>query len=210
VRSVITRDTAVGVLRESARDFHARGWMFGTSGNLSIATSTNPDRFVITASGRHKGELTTEDFVEIDLDSGEPAAANSPRPSAETRIHTEIYRRTSAGAVYHVHQVEAAISSRLDAAHGAVRWERLEMLKGIGLRSTDSATLPIVANDPDIPALADEVGRLIEDGLDVPGVLIDRHGVYTWGADADAARRHIEIWAYLFSYRVELARCRRK
>lgn len=82
------------------------------------------------------------------------------------------------------------------------------MLKGIGLRSTDTGRIPIVENDPDIPALAAEIAALIEGGLALPGVLIKRHGIYTWGRDADEALRHLEIFDYLFEYRWRLAAAR--
>lgn len=197
------RDEAVALLIDTARRFHANGWMLGTSGNLSIATG--PTSFVITASGNHKGSLGPGDFVDIDIESGRPIADDAPKPSAETAIHSELYRRTGAGAVYHVHQVAAAVCSTLDESHGEVRIERVEMLKGIGLRSTDTAAIPIVENDVDIPYLARTIGELVADGLDAPGVLIKRHGIYTWGQTADDALRHIEIFDYLFEYRYRLA-----
>ena len=40
--------------------------MLGTSGNLSILIDENPLRFLITASGNDKGELTEEDFLLVD------------------------------------------------------------------------------------------------------------------------------------------------
>ena len=42
-------------LVEIARDFHARGWMAGTAGNLSAREDEN--HFWITASGKPKGRL---------------------------------------------------------------------------------------------------------------------------------------------------------
>ena len=30
------------------------------------------------------------------------------------------------------------------------------------------------------------------------GFLIRNHGLYTWGKDVDAARRHVEIFEFLF------------
>ena len=208
-RSALPRLEAIEVLRETAREFHARGWMLGTSGNLSLALGSPtpadadadppPERFLVTASGRHKGRLGPDDFVDIDVSTGE-ALSSSARPSDETLIHTAIYQRTNAGAVYHVHQPAAAVVTMGPEreAHGVLTVPPLEMLKGIGLRSTDTALIPIVPNDPDIPRLAAHVGALIEGGLRVPAVLIARHGVYTWGVTPDAALRHIEILAYLF------------
>jgi len=48
-------------LVEIARDFHARGWMAGTAGNLSARADDG--HFWITASGKPKGRLEENDFL---------------------------------------------------------------------------------------------------------------------------------------------------
>jgi ribulose-5-phosphate 4-epimerase/fuculose-1-phosphate aldolase len=53
-------------LVEFGARYHRMGWLFGTSGNLS-ARFGEGDRLVVTASGRDKGHLRIEDFVEVDL-----------------------------------------------------------------------------------------------------------------------------------------------
>jgi len=35
-------------------------------------------------------------------------------------------------------------------------------------------------------------------GFRVPGYLISGHGLYVWGADMDAAHRHLEAFEHLF------------
>ena len=42
-------------LIEVAAGFHRRGWMLGTSGNLSLVLSPDPLRLAITASGGNAG-----------------------------------------------------------------------------------------------------------------------------------------------------------
>ena len=44
-------------LVEIGREFYARGWVFGTSGNFSAVTQREPLRLAITSSGRDKGAL---------------------------------------------------------------------------------------------------------------------------------------------------------
>lgn len=197
-RKVTERDTAIRMMVEAGRDFYRRGWMLGTSGNLSVVVGGEPLRFLISASGRSKGELGEGDFVEVDGEGG-VVREGSAKTSAETLVHVEIYRRTNAGAVYHVHQVHAALCSSRDEGVGEVVMGDLEMLKGLDLwEEGATAKIPIVKNYGEIPKLAREAGEALRP--EVPGVLICRHGLYAWGRDAFEARRHVEVFDYLFQY----------
>lgn len=182
----------------AAQDFYARGWMLGTSGNVSVVTAATPLGFHISASGRDKGQLTPDDFIDVDA-TGTPRQADAPQPSAETLVHAALYERTQAGAIYHVHQVFAALCSSRDAAAGEVVLHDLEMLKGLGLWDPSAvARIPIVPNHAHIPDLARAVADAARD--EIPGVLVCRHGLYAWGKTPAQARRHIEVFDYLFQY----------
>jgi L-fuculose-phosphate aldolase len=70
---------------------------WGNAGNLSARLG--PDRYLITASGTHLGELQDDDFVEC---SFEGLQAGSRKPSKETPMHRAIYeQRPEIGAVLH-------------------------------------------------------------------------------------------------------------
>jgi methylthioribulose-1-phosphate dehydratase len=76
------------------------------------------------------------------------------------------------------------------------------MLKGLeGIRTHETTLdVPIFDNTQDIPALAEEVGTWLGDS-ERPikyGFLIHRHGLYTWGRDLAEARRHVEVFEFLF------------
>jgi 1,2-dihydroxy-3-keto-5-methylthiopentene dioxygenase len=75
-------------LAEVGRFFHARGWVLGSSGNMSAVLSRDPLRIAITASGRDKGSLGQEHFIEIDERGSVVAGAG--RPSDETPLHLAI------------------------------------------------------------------------------------------------------------------------
>ena len=49
-----------------ARGLHARGWLLGTSGNLSAVVDREPLRLAITPSGADKGELAAAQILLID------------------------------------------------------------------------------------------------------------------------------------------------
>lgn len=176
--------------------------MLGTSGNLSILLEREPLRFLVTASGKDKSRLTVKDLVLVEEGRAEPGA---PRPSAEAAIHEGLYRNLPAGAVYHVHTVAGAVVSSLYAAENRVCFRGLEMLKGLDIWDLEATVeIPILPNLPDIPALARLAARSARP--EVPGFLIHNHGLYAWGASPFEAKRHVEIFEYL--YELELTRRR--
>lgn len=188
-------------LRECGRMFHDRGWSLGTSSNYSVVVSRDPLELVITASGKDKRSLTREDFVRIGSD-GSPVVSGQPKSSAETLLHVVAAGRPTVGAVLHTHSVWGTLLSHHFAAHGEVEFSGYEMLKGLSGISTHQTTkhVPIFENTQDIPSLAAEVEARMADPASplLHGYLIQGHGLYTWGADLDEARRHIEVFEFLF------------
>ena len=102
--------TASERLAELGRDFHRRGWMLGTSGNLSVVLNRDPLRVAITSSSVDKGRLTSDQFLEIDAD-GTVITHSGGKPSAETLVHLAIIRSTNAESVLHTHSVWSTILS---------------------------------------------------------------------------------------------------
>jgi methylthioribulose-1-phosphate dehydratase len=76
------------------------------------------------------------------------------------------------------------------------------MLKGLDGISTHETEirLKIFENTQDIPALSRQLARLRQAGDPTLqyGFLMRHHGLYTWGADVSAARRHVEVLEFLF------------
>ena len=79
-------------LIEVGRFFDGRGWAPATSGNYSARVDT--ENVAITVSGVHKGELTANELMLVDL-KGEKVASHLDEQcsSAETLLHTQIYCR---------------------------------------------------------------------------------------------------------------------
>src|SRR5258708_22396803 len=88
-------------LAEIGKSFYQRGWVFGTSGNLSAVVSERPLRLAITPTGLDKGALDPEQFLEID--EAARVVRGDGLPSAETRPQLAIVRTRVAGAVLHTH-----------------------------------------------------------------------------------------------------------
>lgn len=184
------------------RRFHGRCWALGTGGNFSAVIAERPFRLAITTSGSHKGVLGPRDVLVVD-DAGRPvgraAARAAKRPSAETALHLEIVRRTGARAVLHTHSVWATILSDVNAEAGGFAIEGYEMLKGLDGVTTHEHRewIPIVPNEQNVERLARSLGAVLEKTPAPHGVLIRRHGLYTWGASLAAAERHVETLEFL-------------
>jgi methylthioribulose-1-phosphate dehydratase len=156
---------------------------------------------LVTASGKDKGRLTRGDFVRIGP-SGKPVVDGQPKSSAETLLHVVAAGQPGVGAVLHTHSIWSTLLSDVFAAQGGFEISGYEMLKGLEGVSTHetNAWVEIFDNTQDIPTLAEQVRERMTD-VDRPlshGYLIRKHGLYTWGRDLDEARRHVEIFEFLF------------
>lgn len=184
-------------LAEVSRNFYARGWALGTSGNFSARLSREPLRLAITPSCVHKGELTARQIVAIDADGA--VVRGRGKPSVEARVHLAIVRARSAGAVLHTHSVWNTIMSEAYEAASGISIEGYEMLKGLAGVETHAHQewLPILENSQDYAALARRVEQTLLQYPAAHGFLLRRHGLYSWGRDLAEAKRHIEILEFL-------------
>ena len=195
-------DSLIDGLRECGRLFHGRGWSVGTSSNYSVVLSQDPVELIITASGFDKGRLGRGDFVRVGS-NGKPTISGQPKSSAETMLHVVLAQRPeTVGGILHTHSVWATLLSNHFFDQGGFEIVGYEMLKGLEGITTHEHRLwvPIFENTQDIQVLASQVDRLQETSPEkiTHGFLIRRHGLYTWGRDVFAARRHVEIFEFLF------------
>jgi methylthioribulose-1-phosphate dehydratase len=181
-----------------AKGFHARGWLLGTSGNLSAVVQREPLRLMMSPSGVDKAELTPDQMLTID-ENARSVNRDSGKPSDESLLHIRIVKERGAGAVLHTHSVWNNILSDLYASQGGVTIAGYEMLKGLqGVRTHEhSEWLPIIDNSQDMPALAESIGEKLNEHPNAHGFLLRRHGLYSWGETLAQAKRHIEIFEFL-------------
>ncbi|MDB6049437.1 MAG: class aldolase/adducin domain protein [Pseudomonas sp.] len=192
----MTRNQLAQQIIEAGRFLYSRGWSPATSSNYSTRLSATTA--LLTASGKHKGQLGPEDVLVTDMagNSLEPGK----KPSAETLLHTQLYlSRPDVGAVLHTHSVNATVLSRLTPGDHLL-FENYELQKAFaGVVSHESAvTVPIFDNDQDIARLAQKVQPWLDANPQCPGYLIRGHGLYTWGAQMSDALRQIEAFEFLF------------
>lgn len=186
----------INELCATARACYARGWVPATSGNFSVKWGS---RLFITPTGLDKGTLTPEELLEIDMDGA--VLGGSGRPSAETSLHTVIYReRVHARAILHVHTIWNTLLSGRFAAGGHVSLCGYELLKGLsGVVSHEhTERVPIIENTQEYASLAEKLNSVLHENGDAHGVLLSRHGLYTWGESVAEARRHLEAFEFLF------------
>ncbi|GAB4586397.1 S-methyl-5-thioribose-1-phosphate isomerase [Nocardia sp. IFM 10818] len=179
-------------IADIARGLYANGWMPGTAGNISVRQG---DSAVITASGLSKGELTETDTVTVAVADSTPVAAGGKRPSAETTIHTAVYRVREAGAVVHVHPPHATALSIGAAAPEArtVRFAGYELIKGLGGTRPDAIDIPVFPNHAEVPRIGADIEKYLTEHPDAPPVLfIAGHGITAWGANLAQARDRAE------------------
>ena len=188
---------AAAFLAEVGRGFYARGWVLGTSGNFSAVISREPLRLAITSTGLDKGSLTPAHFLE--MDNAANVVRGDGRPSAEALLHLAIVHGVDAGAVLHTHSVWSTVLSGSHAAKGGIPLEGFEMLKGLeGVRTHKHREwLPILENSQDMVELGDRVSKTLRATPGIHGFLLKEHGLYTWGANLQEAKRHVEILEFL-------------
>jgi methylthioribulose-1-phosphate dehydratase len=191
---------AATALCDAGQYIDSKGWVPATSGNFSARL---PDGTIaITTSGKHKGYLQVDDIMLIDADAN---SLDGKKPSAETGLHTALYKRfPDVHAILHPHSINAILVSRLFS--GEIVLEDYELLKAFRSISTHETqiTLPIFANDQDIPHLSQVVDNYMDTVTDCYAYIIAGHGLYTWGESIPEALRHLEALDYLFDCELRL------
>ena len=174
----------------------AKGWAPATGGNMSIRQDV--EWCWLSESGRDKGTLTAEDFLQVDIASN--LAPSGRKPSAETGLHTLIYRLyPEANAVLHVHTVNATVLSRLEK-RDVLNIHGYEMQKSLSGQTNHLDTLPIAIfeNSQDIDGLSKHIEQYAQQYPLQYGFLLRGHGLTCWGKDVSEARRHLEGLEFLF------------
>jgi methylthioribulose-1-phosphate dehydratase len=196
-------DNMTGMISEAARDaiiragrrMDERGWVPATAGNISMRL--DEATIAITRSGGHKGFLTPDSVIAVDLDGN--ALTPGAKPSAETLLHCQIYRKfPGVRAVLHGHSVAGTVLSMEEKAT-TIAFQGYEVQKIFAGQTTHETALmlPVVANDQDMARLAGMVAARLDQAQ--MGYLIRGHGVYVWAEDMDMALARLEGLEFLLA-----------
>jgi methylthioribulose-1-phosphate dehydratase len=195
-----TRRLLVGLLR----DFHARGWVSGTGGG--ICGPAEDGGLLLAPTGVHKELVQPDELFTVDPADGHVVRRpdrEDLRPSECNTIFCLTHRSRGAWSVVHSHALSAVLAGDLAADAGAdhLAIRDLEMLKGIpGVTNTDVHLVPVVRNTPREPELVGALEGVFADPrfASSRAVIVRDHGAYIWGDDVMDAKRHTEVYHFLF------------
>lgn len=199
IESTAFKNTAYEIV-ETVRFLSKKGWTPATSSNFSARIETNSDLIAISKSGVDKETFGFDDILIVD-NKGFPLLSDDyNRSSAETMIHIALYEDSKICSVLHTHSVNSTIVSKLYNKNRLIEFTNLEILKGLNGNSTHEVTeqVPVFSNTQNIKALAEEITAY---KCKFPGMhcfLIEGHGLYSWGRCLKEAKRHIEVFEFLF------------
>jgi methylthioribulose-1-phosphate dehydratase len=207
--AITSPDDARAVIVALCRRFYDLGWVSGTGGGISVRLG---DRVFMAPSGVQKEMIQPEWIFELnlagDVVSGPPPATGFAVSQCRPLFLAAMQLR-GAGAVIHSHSRAAVVATllaeRLKQEH--VTLTHLEMLKGLaGVGYSDVHRVPVIANTAHECDLADSLMAAIETNPAAHAVLVKRHGIYVWGNDWLAAKRHAECYEELLAQAAEMTR----
>jgi methylthioribulose-1-phosphate dehydratase len=199
----VSFDQAADEIVEAGAFLNRFGLCPATSGNISRRLEEQV--VVVTASGKHKGELTTEDVLIVDLNGN--AKGTTQKPSAETLLHTAIYALfKDVGAVLHTHSLNGVVLTRLMPCEKRLVTQGYEIHKVFPRIKTHDSCLeiPIFENSQELSTMASEVTTYLQEHPQCYGFLIRGHGFYTWGRDMKEAKIRVEAFEYLFETELKI------
>lgn len=123
------------------------------------------------------------------------------KPSECGPIFHAIIADRRAGSVMHSHALSAVLAADLADADSRLEISGFEMLKGIrGCSNREVHRVPVVDNTSEEPELTGSIARILRDPASAAAhcILVRDHGAYIWGADVWEAKRHAEVYHFLF------------
>ncbi len=171
------------------RSLHGRGYVHGTTGNISARLA---DGFLITATDACLGELAPETLVKVDPAGVATAAA---RPSKTLALHLRIYAaEAEAHCIIHSHSTHLVAVS-LGAPDDAARDDLLPPITPYFVMKVGHVPL-LAYRRPGDPATADAVataiGQARSRGAPIRAVMLSRLGPNVWHQTPAAAMAVLE------------------
>jgi methylthioribulose-1-phosphate dehydratase len=193
-------------LAELVRELNREGHNPATSGNYSLRSHEKPGAAWVSESGIDKSLFSAEHMLLLELQTEQLTgdfAGTDRKSSDETALHLAVYRATQANCVLHSHFLDSLLFAELFPGQDQITLTGLELLKGFkGIKTHEAnLTLPCFENTQDISGLAKKVEPLLRNSPTY-GLLLRGHGIYVWGGSVLEAKRHLEVFVYLFRYYV--------
>ncbi len=198
-------------LANLVRIMNIQGHNPATSGNYSLRSKTSPNMAMVSESGIDKSKFTEDNFIPVNYNSREMDSeykALGKKSSDETDIHLTIYQVTSANCVLHSHMLDALLFAALFPGEDFAVIKDLELLKAFkGIKTHEvEIKIPMFENTQDIRNLAEEVKPAILSQPNNYGLILKGHGIYIWGDSVEEAKKHLEVFEYIFKYYINKKR----
>jgi L-fuculose-phosphate aldolase len=163
---------------------YRKGWVANHDGNLTCRMG--PDRVLATPTALSKGDVKEGDLVVVD--GAGTKVSGKRRSFSEMALHLAVYRaRRDVGAVVHAHPPYA--TAMAVAGLGMDQPILAEAVVSIGPR------IPLVPFAmPKTPAWVQGVES---HAVEYDAVLLQNHGVMTWGTDLEQAFLRMELVEHL-------------
>jgi methylthioribulose-1-phosphate dehydratase len=190
------------LLIELLRSFYAKGWVSGTGGGIS--GPADGGGLLLAPTGVHKERVRPDEIFTVDPGDGHVISAPADptlRPSECNSIFCLAARERSARSIVHSHALSAVLAGDLAGASDHIAIRNLEMLKGIrGVQNRDVHLLPVIRNTPREGELVEQLEAVLADPRFATtfAVIVADHGAYIWGDDVWEAKRHTEVYHFLF------------
>ncbi len=192
-------------LAQLVRVMNGQGHNPATSGNYSLRSKTSPEIALVSESGIDKSRFSEDNFLPLFYQTRtmhESVAHSNRKSSDETDIHLSLYQITDANCVLHSHLLDSLLFADLFQGKEFAQIKGLELLKGFRNIKTHELeiNIPIFDNTQDIAGLAEIIKPAILSQKNNYGLLLRGHGIYVWGHSVEEAKRHLEVFEYIFKY----------
>lgn len=163
---------------EAGRRLYARNLVAANDGNVSVRVSDN--EVWATPTNVSKGYMTEDMLVKLSLDGD--VLKGSRKPSSEVKMHLEIYKRSGdVLSVCHAHPPYATTFAAAGIPLDRALLQEAVVLIGV---------IPVAPFQlPGSQALADGAAEFCPE---YNGVLLEHHGLVTWGSSAEQALHRLE------------------
>ncbi len=179
------------IVYEANIKIHNLDLAFGTFGNVS---GRNANHCLIKASGVEKNHLSINNIVKVDLRSS--AYTGQYKPSTDTPTHIEIYNSYSEiGGICHVHSKFATAWAQAGMAIPCLGTSHADYWNG-EIPITRELTFDEINGQYEKETGRVIIEKILELGLkpiDIPGILVWKHGPFTWGKTIGEAVKNANI-----------------
>ena len=171
-----------------------RGVVIYTWGNVS-GIDREKNLVVIKPSGVDYDRMSPDDMVVVDIHTGDVVEGRY-KPSSDTPTHLEIYRPfPEIGGISHTHSVNAVAFAQAGIDIPALGTTHADYFYG-SIPCTRELSKDEVEEEYEVNTGKVIVECINSRGIDpmaVPGIIVNNHGPFAWGKDADQSVYHAVV-----------------